>query len=223
MILSLGLDLRQQLTRSTYCNSRSYIPVVRPKLTPPRRSSKATVLSQNLVDHNIVDYNNGDFATQSLTFTGIGRSVCDPRFSFFTAYYMHTQPGMRYRPPADLPIPQFTRLLGGRFAAEPEPEPKPEPNLGSVHRHHKPHVRSNWTQTKSAETLTSDASVQTEYRSRIDNFGLPPGLCLSAVIHMTRQRGYQHWEIGLSTRAQILSTYAAWVHPNRGIKCLGVG
>ena len=34
-----------------------------------------------------------------------------------------------------------------------------------------------------------DVGVQAEYRSRIDNFGLPPGLCLSAIIRMTRQRG----------------------------------
>ena len=35
----------------------------------------------------------------------------------------------------------------------------------------------------------SDVAMQTEYHSRLDNFGLPPGLTLATVLRATRQRG----------------------------------
>lgn len=142
--------------------------------------------------HGVVDQNNPNLATQNLTFTKVVCGFGDPRYGFFTVYYWQTEPGMQYRPLTNFPIPHFARELGGRFAVEPEPEPKPKPKpkLGSMCRH----VRTRWTQTKPAKVSTSDANVpkrckRAEYLTRIDNFGLPPGMCLSAVICIMRQRG----------------------------------
>jgi len=39
------------------------------------------------------------------------------------------------------------------------------------------------------EVSTSDVGVQRDFRTKLVNFGLPPGLSLSAVIWMTRQQG----------------------------------
>jgi len=55
-----------------------------PKLVLPRQGSVATVFSKSLASRDIVDYDNGDSATQSLMFPGIGRGVCDPRLGYFT-------------------------------------------------------------------------------------------------------------------------------------------
>ena len=157
------------------------IPVLRAKLVPACQGSSAMIFLANLTSHDDVDYDKGDFVASSLSMSGVGRGASDPRLGFFIAHFIRSQPGFHLRAPIELPIPAFARHLGGRFAVE--------PNLGSVHRR-KPRQRSRWMQTHVKEASeTSNVGIQVEYRSRIDNFGLPPRLCLSAIIRMTRQRG----------------------------------
>jgi len=61
-------------------------------------------------------------------------------------------------------------------------------------------MRSRWMQTRPqkgstkdakilAKVSVSDADTQADYQTKLDNFGLPQGMNLSAVIRATRQRG----------------------------------
>jgi len=107
---------------------------------------------------------------------------------------------------------QFPTLPGAEkfginFASETEEERECQLDLGRA----RPHLRTRHTQTRPPIIQTSDAEVQfqvpaleaetqfqvsvndvemqTEFHSSFDNFGLPSGLTLAAVIRATRQRG----------------------------------
>jgi len=79
----------------------------------------------------------------------------------------------------ELPLPPFTRWLCGQPS-------KPVGGMGGE-RHRRPRRRRRWTQTVAVST--TEVGAQAERNSRTDNFGLPPVLCLLAVIRMTKCQG----------------------------------
>ena len=179
---------------------------VKPKLTPPHRSDEVDVHAQSLRRHGITDQTNMSVTTETL---GSVEVTCDPRLGHFTTYYWREQAEMQKY--YELPI-EFSTLPGAgkfgiNFANEMEEEHERQVNLGRTCSH----MRSRHTQTRppivhtndaevqfqvpalDAQTQfqisANDAEVQTEFHSRLDNFGLTPGLSLVTVIRATRQRG----------------------------------
>jgi len=95
------------------------IPVSRARLVLPCRGNLATIFTTTATSNESVDYDYGDLATESLTFSGIGHGVCDPHLGFFTVHYIRSQPGAHHHVPMNLPISAFAMQLGGSFAVEP--------------------------------------------------------------------------------------------------------
>jgi len=142
----------------------------KPKLVPPRRMvpvpTRVTV--STMTD---ISYDNGDASTQSVTFPRIGRGQVDPCIGFFS------QPGSHHEP-LDLPLLPFARWHSGSLM----PAARGDKVQCKKLRH-----RNRWTQT--AVVRTDDVGIQAEHDARINNFGLPRGLCLSAIIRMTPCQG----------------------------------